>query len=154
LQLRLHCLEGSANDAIAIRMALRRRRAALSAGLLLNGPDVEFIVSACEPIIGWDEEGVTEVILGDETLRVFKKVHVLPYRHECDHDWRLLFHEYVAPFFERRRSAPCREGSSSHTMVFNLRLWPSSPKASMAWSDVRRRFFAKDGRWSAWSLMT
>jgi hypothetical protein len=48
-------------------------------GLRVGGPGAELIVGACEPAAGRFGAS-TEIILADQVLQVFQKVHILPYK--------------------------------------------------------------------------
>ena len=51
----------------------------LPGGLRVGGPGAELIVGACEPAAGRFGAS-TEIILADQVLQVFQKVHILPYK--------------------------------------------------------------------------
>ena len=48
-------------------------------GLRVGGPGAELIVGACQPSAGRFGAS-TEIILADQVLQVFQKVHILPYK--------------------------------------------------------------------------
>ena len=75
----VHALASRGNAPREIQEALQGAEDDLHPGLRLEGPGVELVVGECVPSAGRVTKR-TEVILADQVLQVFKKVHVLPYK--------------------------------------------------------------------------
>eukprot|EP00913_Durusdinium_trenchii_P036069 g33750.t2 len=52
----------------------------MNASLRIEGPNCELVVGACVPSNGGRFGSSTEIILADQVLQVFQKVHILPYK--------------------------------------------------------------------------
>merc|ERR1711920_194027 len=82
----------------------------------LSALSVEFIIGICEPVVGRYSELDTEVIVADNVLPVFEKVHVLPFRRtlpalgNASYHHLTYFNRHVAPFFERHQFGTFGEG--------------------------------------------
>ena len=66
-------------DLLQLPLMLVSPQRAEAAGLRVGGPGAELIVGACEPSAGRFGAS-TEIILADQVLQVFQKVHILPYK--------------------------------------------------------------------------
>mmetsp|Transcript_14841 Transcript_14841/g.42768 ORF Transcript_14841/g.42768 Transcript_14841/m.42768 type:complete len:285 (+) Transcript_14841:58-912(+) len=98
----IHLLAGAKNEEAAVVDALVEQ-GTLSTGLRVDSGDVEFIVGTCDPEVGQYVKGRTEVIVGDQTLRVFKKVHVLPYLDTFAYNNDLMYFENIKPYFDTKQ---------------------------------------------------
>jgi len=108
-RLQVHGLQGSENSAYGIRRTLQNQ-SRLFVGLRLDGDGAEFIVSSCDPAIGWYDSTLTDVTIGDDMLPVFEKVHMLPFERAV-HDARArVFREHVVPYFQRRQRGTITKG--------------------------------------------
>uniref|UniRef100_A0A7S4VNV4 Uncharacterized protein n=2 Tax=Alexandrium monilatum TaxID=311494 RepID=A0A7S4VNV4_9DINO len=108
-RLTIHGLAGARNDEQGVFQALSDQ-GTLSAGLRLDGPDVEFILGSCEPPAGSFAQGKTEVILADQVLSVFKKIHVLPYKDTFKYNYDFMYHEHIVPYFHTKQVGEFSEG--------------------------------------------
>lgn len=81
----------------------------VSPGLRVEGPGVELVVGECVPRAGRVTKR-TEVILADQVLQVFKKVHVLPYK-----AWSNAFLAYSYSFCEKHCRTPSSTTSTTCT---------------------------------------
>lgn len=106
----IHYLESSPNDAAAVRQVLKDR-GGLRPGWRVDGSGVEFIVGSCEPASGGRYgEDTTEVIVGDRVLKVFEKLHVLPYQDTFKYNYDYMFNEHVVPFFKTAQEGEFTDG--------------------------------------------
>lgn len=109
----VHTLEGPPNQADGIRSVLRER-GNLTPGLRLDGPGVELIVGACDPVKGRYNIDKTEVIVGVAPLKVFEKVHVLPYLDTFAYNYDHMYNEHLVPYFQN-----CQQGEFSDGCDFS-----------------------------------
>lgn len=106
----LHGLTGSKNAAADVRQILGKRKL-LRPGMRLDGPGTEFIVGTCMPPPGGRyDEGSTEVMFGDKALKVFQKVHVLPYQDTFKYNYDHMYREHMVPYFHTRQAGEFTEG--------------------------------------------
>lgn len=106
----VHKLAGSANRDESIQKMLLER-VALKPGLRLDSQDAELIIGVCEPTGGGQyDASATEVIVADQTLSVFEKIHVLPYKDTFKYNFDFMYNEYIKPFFEEGQSGAFTDG--------------------------------------------
>lgn len=115
----VHRLDGVLNEPESIRQTLREQ-GQLMAGRLVSSPSVEFVIGICEPLVGCYSELETEVIVADNILPVFEKVHVLPFKRTLPTSNVISvtgsfnplsnFHRHVEPFFARHQNGTFGEG--------------------------------------------
>lgn len=97
-RLTVHGLAGARNEEEGVLQALSDQ-GTLSSGLRLDGPGVEFIVGNCEPATGSFDRARTEVIMADQVLKVFQKIHVLPYQDTFKYNYDYMYNEHIVPYF-------------------------------------------------------
>eukprot|EP00927_Polykrikos_kofoidii_P062030 TRINITY_DN56858_c0_g1_i1.p1 TRINITY_DN56858_c0_g1~~TRINITY_DN56858_c0_g1_i1.p1 ORF type:complete len:309 (+),score=50.69 TRINITY_DN56858_c0_g1_i1:70-927(+) len=105
----VHVLEGHRNSEADVLQALSDE-GPVQTGLKIDGPNVELIVGACEPEIGNYVSGKTEVIQADKALRVFEKIHVLPYKDTFRYNYDCMYHENIVPYFNNHQVGEFTEG--------------------------------------------
>eukprot|EP00419_Tripos_fusus_P037309 CAMPEP_0172765080 /NCGR_PEP_ID=MMETSP1074-20121228/178564_1 /TAXON_ID=2916 /ORGANISM="Ceratium fusus, Strain PA161109" /LENGTH=284 /DNA_ID=CAMNT_0013599963 /DNA_START=24 /DNA_END=875 /DNA_ORIENTATION=+ len=82
----------------------------LSAGMRIDGPGAELIIGNCEPSLGSFSQGKTEVTLADHVLKVFQKVHVLPYHDTFKYNFDHMYLHHMVPYFQSCQSGEFTEG--------------------------------------------
>mmetsp|Transcript_18066 Transcript_18066/g.56595 ORF Transcript_18066/g.56595 Transcript_18066/m.56595 type:complete len:286 (+) Transcript_18066:3-860(+) len=108
-RLTVHALEGARNHEDGIFLALQDQ-GTLSSGLRLDGPGVEIIVGSCDPPRGSFDRSKTEVIMAEQVLKVFQKVHVLPYKDTFKYNYDYMYHEHLVPYFHTQQAGEFTEG--------------------------------------------
>ena len=65
----------------------------------------------CEPEAGGRySPKQTEVVVGDQVLPVFEKVHVLPFKDTFTYNFDHMYHEYIVPYFQEKQVGTFGEG--------------------------------------------
>lgn len=106
--LRIHGLQGSRNNDRDVYKLLLEQKV-LRVGMRLDGDDVELIVSECTP-----EEGCcvqsTDITFATQVIKVFEKVHVLPFRDTYKYNFDHMYNEHMVPFFNGHQNGEFTEG--------------------------------------------
>lgn len=105
----MHGLESARNDEEAIFRLLADQEE-LSAGMRIDGPGAELIIGYCEPSSGSFSQARTEVTLADHVLKVFQKVHVLPYQDTFKYNFDHMYLHHMVPYFQTSQSGEFTEG--------------------------------------------
>mmetsp|Transcript_5232 Transcript_5232/g.11359 ORF Transcript_5232/g.11359 Transcript_5232/m.11359 type:complete len:296 (+) Transcript_5232:182-1069(+) len=105
----IHFLSGSKNEPNAVREVLQEY-GTLRPHLKLDDENVEFIVGNCEPEVGQYVEGQTEVIVGDQTLNVFKRIHVCCYKDTFMYNFDRMRIDYIEPYFNTQQRCEFKAG--------------------------------------------
>lgn len=108
-QITVHCLEGARNGEEAIFRLLADQEE-LSTGMRIDGPGAELIIGNCKPSSGSFSQTKTEVTLADHVLRVFQKVHVLPYQDTFKYNFDHMYLHHMVPYFQSCQSGEFTEG--------------------------------------------
>ncbi|CAE7033418.1 B''BETA [Symbiodinium sp. KB8] len=98
------------NTAEAVRSALRDFEDDLHTGLRLESPGAELVVGACEPPAGGRFGAKTEIILADQVLGVFQKIHVLPYKDTFKYNFDHMYHNHLVPYFQTQQVGEFTKG--------------------------------------------
>lgn len=106
----VHGLASQPNTAEAVRSALRDFEDDLHTGLRLESPGAELVVGACEPPAGGRFGAKTEIILADQVLGVFQKIHVLPYKDTFKYNFDHMYHNHLVPYFQTQQVVEFTKG--------------------------------------------
>ena len=108
----MHAIEGTEVSRATLFPALKERDR-LCSGVRVADDDngVEVLIGKCDPIQGGVfKEDVTTVILANQKLKSFAKVHVLPFEDTFQYNFEHLFQKNIKPHFDKKQEGSFEKG--------------------------------------------